>query len=180
MWRMPPPTNASYVGRFAPPGSPKTTSTPSAFRHSITASTARTSSTSFRTSEEKPVYQRVFAPLGRAEANADREADAPADRDEQQRGTHRDAKEAVPDPRDREQLDRHHHPGHDQCLVDVRDDERERVKDAPEHGHPARDRPAHDRRAATGFFTRVRPGLRPAHAHARAKRDPEPDDQGRV
>src|SRR4051812_34357490 len=38
---MPASTNASYVGRFAPPGSPNTTSTPSAFRHSITASTAR-------------------------------------------------------------------------------------------------------------------------------------------
>src|SRR5215208_921997 len=32
---------ASYVGRFAPPGYPNTTSTPSAFRHSMTASTAR-------------------------------------------------------------------------------------------------------------------------------------------
>src|ERR671926_154142 len=38
---MPPSTNASYVGRLAPPGSPNTTSTPSALRHSMTASTAR-------------------------------------------------------------------------------------------------------------------------------------------
>src|SRR3954468_6316245 len=38
---MPASTNASYVGRLAPPGYPNTTSTPSAFRHSITASTAR-------------------------------------------------------------------------------------------------------------------------------------------
>src|SRR3954468_7025285 len=38
---MPASTNASYVGRFAPPGYPNTTSTPSAFRHSMTASTAR-------------------------------------------------------------------------------------------------------------------------------------------
>src|SRR3954468_8131241 len=41
MWRMPASTKASYVGRFAPPGYPNTTSTPSAFRHSMTASTAR-------------------------------------------------------------------------------------------------------------------------------------------
>src|SRR5918992_2937140 len=32
---------ASYVGRFAPPGYPNTTSTPSALRHSMIASTAR-------------------------------------------------------------------------------------------------------------------------------------------
>src|SRR5215218_4250680 len=38
---MPASTKASYVGRFAPPGYPNTTSTPSAFRHSINASTAR-------------------------------------------------------------------------------------------------------------------------------------------
>src|SRR3954447_22205928 len=38
---MPASTNASYVGRFAPPGSPNTTSTPSALRHSMMASTAR-------------------------------------------------------------------------------------------------------------------------------------------
>src|SRR5919201_6866403 len=38
---MPASTNASYVGRFAPPGRPNTTSTPSALRHSIRASTAR-------------------------------------------------------------------------------------------------------------------------------------------
>src|SRR3954447_15299150 len=38
---MPASTNASYVGRLAPPGRPNTTSTPSALRHSITASTAR-------------------------------------------------------------------------------------------------------------------------------------------
>src|SRR3954447_24718538 len=37
---MPASTNASYVGRFAPPGYPNTTSTPSALRHSMTASTA--------------------------------------------------------------------------------------------------------------------------------------------
>src|SRR5215207_11523980 len=41
MWRMPEPYIASYVGRFAPPGYPNTTSTPSAFRHSMIASTAR-------------------------------------------------------------------------------------------------------------------------------------------
>src|ERR1700761_3425345 len=41
MWRRPPLTKASYVGRLAPPGRPNTTSTPSAFRHSISASTAR-------------------------------------------------------------------------------------------------------------------------------------------
>src|SRR3954470_22727735 len=40
-WRLPASTNASYVGRLAPPGSPNTTSTPSAFRHSITALPAR-------------------------------------------------------------------------------------------------------------------------------------------
>src|SRR3954469_17798393 len=45
---MPASTNASYVGRFAPPGRPNTTSTPSAFRHSITASTARMRSPPFR------------------------------------------------------------------------------------------------------------------------------------
>src|ERR1700722_6886696 len=44
---MPPFTNASYVGRFAPPGRPETTSTPSAFKHSINASTARMSSPPF-------------------------------------------------------------------------------------------------------------------------------------
>src|SRR3954453_23535852 len=44
---MPASPTASYVGRFAPPGSPKTTSTPSAFRHSITASTARMRPTPF-------------------------------------------------------------------------------------------------------------------------------------
>src|SRR3954454_13613157 len=38
---MPASTNASYVGRFAPPGYPNTTSTPSALRHSMMASTAR-------------------------------------------------------------------------------------------------------------------------------------------
>src|SRR3954468_5593017 len=38
---MPASTKASYVGRFAPPGYPNTTSTPSALRHSMTASTAR-------------------------------------------------------------------------------------------------------------------------------------------
>src|SRR3954451_2669508 len=38
---MPASTKASKVGRFAPPGSPNTTSTPSALRHSIRASTAR-------------------------------------------------------------------------------------------------------------------------------------------
>src|SRR3954452_14663155 len=49
MWRMPASTKASYVGRFAPPGYPNTTSTPSAFRHSMTASTARIiSASSFR------------------------------------------------------------------------------------------------------------------------------------
>src|SRR5215207_3357028 len=41
MWRMPEPYIASYVGRFAPPGYPNTTSTPSALRHSMIASTAR-------------------------------------------------------------------------------------------------------------------------------------------
>src|SRR4051794_22403573 len=45
---MPASTNASYVGRLAPPGRPNTTSTPSAFRHSITASTARMRFASFR------------------------------------------------------------------------------------------------------------------------------------
>src|SRR4029078_4142177 len=38
---MPDSTKASYVGRLAPPGEPKTTATPSARRHSITAYTAR-------------------------------------------------------------------------------------------------------------------------------------------
>src|SRR3954464_5505707 len=41
MCRIPESYIASYVGRFAPPGYPNTTSTPSAFRHSMTASTAR-------------------------------------------------------------------------------------------------------------------------------------------
>src|SRR3712207_917693 len=41
MWRMPESYIASYVGRFAPPGYPNTTSTPSALRHSMIASTAR-------------------------------------------------------------------------------------------------------------------------------------------
>src|SRR5688500_12530360 len=41
MWRMPASTNASYVGMLAPPGYPNTTSTPSALRHSMMASTAR-------------------------------------------------------------------------------------------------------------------------------------------
>src|SRR3954452_2416433 len=40
---MPASTNALYVGRFAPPGYPNTTSTPSALRHSMMASTARIS-----------------------------------------------------------------------------------------------------------------------------------------
>src|SRR3954468_15646238 len=43
---MPASTKASYVGRLAPPGRPNTTSTPSALRHSITASTARIASPS--------------------------------------------------------------------------------------------------------------------------------------
>src|SRR5215211_5166213 len=52
---MPASTNASYVGRFAPPGYPNTTSTPSAFRHSMTASTARIiSAPSFPGTRGKP------------------------------------------------------------------------------------------------------------------------------
>src|ERR1700709_177653 len=49
---MPASTKASYVGRFAPPGYPNTTSTPSALRHSITASTARLRLTSFRKGQD--------------------------------------------------------------------------------------------------------------------------------
>src|SRR3954447_14206945 len=45
---MPPSYRASYVGRFAPPGMPNTVSTPSALRHSMMASTARMTRTSFR------------------------------------------------------------------------------------------------------------------------------------
>src|SRR3712207_4649136 len=41
MWRMAQIYIASYVGRLAPPGYPNTTSTPSALRHSMIASTAR-------------------------------------------------------------------------------------------------------------------------------------------
>src|SRR6478736_5990031 len=64
---MPPLTNASYVGRLAPPGRPNTTSTPSAFRHSITASTARISPTSSHCLgvEKNRVYQWVFRRSGR-------------------------------------------------------------------------------------------------------------------
>ena len=51
------------------------------------------------------MYQRVLGLSGGSEANADCEADDPADGDEDQRGAHRDAEEAVPDPSDREKLD---------------------------------------------------------------------------
>src|SRR6476469_4631650 len=68
MWRMPASTNASYVGRFAPPGYPNTTSTPSAFRHSMTASTARIiSAPSFprgRVSERSSLSAHCAAGLG--------------------------------------------------------------------------------------------------------------------
>src|SRR2546423_14926715 len=138
-------TNTSYVGRFAAPGSPKATSTPSALRHSISASTARTSpNRSFRSSKGQ-CTSGFFGVLGHAEANADRQADDPTDRDEEQRGAHRDPEEAIPDPRDREQLDRHDDPGDNQRLVDVGDEEGQGVEDAPEHRHPAGDGPAHDR-----------------------------------
>src|SRR5213593_1576745 len=58
---MPASTNASYVGRFAPPGRPNTTSTPSAFRHSITASTARMRSPPFALSGNGRSGRRVAA-----------------------------------------------------------------------------------------------------------------------
>src|SRR3954463_8416133 len=54
---MPASTSASYVGRFAPPGYPNTTSTPSALRHSMIASTARISIRAFllvRPAETRP------------------------------------------------------------------------------------------------------------------------------
>src|SRR3954470_9348302 len=57
MCRMPASTKASYVGRFAPPGYPNTTSTPSALRHSMMASTARIIIRAFlllRPAETKP------------------------------------------------------------------------------------------------------------------------------
>src|ERR1700727_2516479 len=148
MWRTPPVTNASYVGRFAPPGRPKTTSTPSAFRHSITASTARIlidllsaardlksqcTSGFFRAERVFPrrraVCRRPPAPKRaaarpplksrRADSHANRQDDCPANRDDQKRGAHRDFEEAVAQPRDREQLDRDDEARHEQRLVDV-------------------------------------------------------------
>src|SRR3954468_13513130 len=62
---MPASTKASYVGRFAPPGYPNTTSTPSALRHSITASTARMRLTSFRQRSEFLVVNCDEPPRGR-------------------------------------------------------------------------------------------------------------------
>src|SRR5436190_14528241 len=56
---MPPSTNASYVGRLAPPGRPNTTSTPSAFKHSMMASTARMS--------RPPLNYEQAGPSGRQE-----------------------------------------------------------------------------------------------------------------
>src|ERR1700751_4213927 len=156
MWRMPPPTNASYVGRFAPPGSPKTTSTPSALRHSITASTARMSLLGPFRWAKKPVYQRVFRLSGDAEADADREADDAPDGDEHERVAHRDVQEPVADPRDCEQLDCDDRPGDDQRLFPVGDEEGQGVKDPPENRHPAGDRSPYNRRAAPGFLARVR------------------------
>src|ERR1700733_5146527 len=107
---MPPFTNASYVGRFAPPGRPKTTSTPSAFKHSINASTARISSPPFPSLSwpKKPVYQRVYSRLGGADADADGEHDRAADGYDEQRGAQRHFEEAVAHPGDREQLEGDH------------------------------------------------------------------------
>src|ERR1039457_4825033 len=103
---MPPSTNASYVGRLAPPGNPKTTSTPSAFRHSITASTARISLTSFRQAREKPSVPPGRPTSGGADGDTNRQHGRPAGRHDQQRGAHRDLQEAVAYPGDREQLER--------------------------------------------------------------------------
>src|SRR6267378_2058175 len=73
MCLIPPSTNASYVGRFAPPGRPNTTSTPSAFRHSIKASTARIAASSFRIRLGDGALLRgpreSSARLGKAESN---------------------------------------------------------------------------------------------------------------
>src|SRR5262245_20093250 len=122
MCRIPPPTNASYVGRFAPPGSPKTTSTPSALRHSITASTARMSAEhSFRAGKSQ-CTSGFLALSGDAEADADGEADDTADRHEHERVAYRDVQEAVADPRDREQLDRDDAARDDQRRFQVRDE----------------------------------------------------------
>src|SRR3954452_8405119 len=67
---MPASTKASYVGRFAPPGYPNTTSTPSALRHSITASTARMRLTSFRKRSEFLVVNCDEPPRGTARGTA--------------------------------------------------------------------------------------------------------------
>src|SRR4051794_1998320 len=56
---MPASTNASYVGRLAPPGRPNTTSTPSALRHSMTASTARMRAPPFERIWQPPAGRRV-------------------------------------------------------------------------------------------------------------------------
>src|SRR3954453_2007805 len=63
---MPASTNASYVGRFAPPGSPNTTSTPSALRHSIRASTARIVADSSRGSAGRKKTEVSGEVLGRS------------------------------------------------------------------------------------------------------------------
>src|SRR5437763_12018420 len=188
MWRMPASTKASYVGRLAPPGSPKTTSTPSAFRHSITASTARMFVDLLPSARgEMPSVPAGFRPIRRRpglsadpEAHADREADDAPDGNEDQRGAHRDPEAAVADPRDREELETDHDARHDQRLFHVRNEERQRVEDASEHRHAARDRPPNDRRPPSRFFARVGAGLRPPHAHSRTHRNPEPDYEGRV
>src|SRR5947209_1960769 len=165
MWRMPASTNASYVGRFAPPGSPNATSTPSAFKHAIKASTARIAPRSFPKAWGKSQCTSGFsADSGRADRDADAEGDGAPHGHHQQRASHRHVEEAVPDPGDREQLERDDDAGDDERAVDVGDDERKRVEDAPERRHPPCYRPAHDRAAAPCYLSRVRQRLRPAHA----------------
>src|SRR3954454_21390438 len=62
MCRMPASTNASYVGRLAPPGEPNTTSTPSALSHSMMASTARIIGVSSSFREQRDEQGSLSAP----------------------------------------------------------------------------------------------------------------------